>query len=952
MPAELRGFPLIISRACVMAVAIALAVAVPIVAPHATDDTDLAPYRHGGSVNTYFEGVTYDPAIPTPVSVLGFDLGSRPVRYHEMVEYLEALTRASDRITMTPFGRTHEGRTLYHMTIGTPENVQKAEEIRTRIAKLAYPPASGVVTDADAIIARTPAIAWLGYSIHGDELSGVDAALWVCYQLTARNDAAISMILDSVLILIDPMLNPDGRERYLPQIFSMAGVVSNTDASSLSHSGMWPYGRANHYLFDLNRDWLPLVHPESRARADLILHWNPQIVVDAHEMWSASTFLFSPPREPINLNITKTQHEWREKFAHDQGAAFDARGWSYYTGDWHEEWFPGYTSSWSVFTGAIGILYEQAGVEGSGVKRPDGTILTYAQTVAQQSVSSLANLTTTAQNRSTLLRDYYNYRRDAVTGTNPMARGAFIIPAGDNPSRENQLIRTVMNQGVRVERATQSFTASVIDESGARVNRTFPAGSHLIPLQQPLGVLAKALLEFDPHLTPEFLQEERRSLEKGNGSRMYEVSAWSLALAYDLDIAYARTAPSVAAETLTDRPRPRAGAVTSPDAGYGFLLRYTDDASPVALGQLFGSGLMVRCAVEPFVHGGESYDRGTLLLRRAENPEDIVERLQDIAASTGVTFIGTSTVYSSDGPDLGSDNFRVLNAPRVGLFMGSGIDYTGAGAMWFLLDHEMHMRVSLLDINQFSGGGLSKYNVLILPSYWGGAGGLRSALGAQGINAIKEWIEAGGTLIAAENAAFFCADSSTGLSKARERGDVLTELDKYEDALAKERAAFTATVDTNDVWHWKPSPPQKDQSTSKPDKATLEEEDKLGRLFRPQGAIVRLDIHPEHWLGYGVGETSTAMLSTSQALMAKDPVEVAARYGDPSDIRLGGLLWPEARRRWANTACVTREWRGRGQVILFAAEPFFRAYFHGPKRMLQNAILLGPGLGTRQPSPW
>ncbi|MBD3297817.1 MAG: hypothetical protein GF341_04110, partial [candidate division Zixibacteria bacterium] len=292
MTAEHRVIP---GRSRVVRVAmwaVAITVLMTATSGFAFDATELAPYRHGGSVNAYFDNITYDAAIPTPVSVLGFDLGSRPVRYHEMVTYLQAVADASPRVIMTPFGRTHEGRALYYLTIGTPENVQNAERLREDIAQLANGMQTGVegAVEANHIIGNSPAIAWLGYSIHGDELSGVDAACWVTYQLAARSDPEITTILDSVLILIDPTENPDGRERYLAQVFSMAGVVPNTDAQSLSHGGVWPYGRSNHYLFDLNRDWLPLVHPESQARADLILHWNPQMVVDAHEMGAYSTY--------------------------------------------------------------------------------------------------------------------------------------------------------------------------------------------------------------------------------------------------------------------------------------------------------------------------------------------------------------------------------------------------------------------------------------------------------------------------------------------------------------------------------------------------------------------------------------------------------------------------------------------------------------------------------------
>jgi hypothetical protein len=919
----------------------------------AQDDPPLAPYRHGGSVTTFFPNITYDPAIPTPESVLGFELGSRPVRYDEMVTYLQALAVASPRASLHPFGHTHEGRTLYYLLIGSGENFANAEAIRAGIEKLTQPSDNGVVTGGDRIIDESPAIAWMAYSIHGDELSGVDASLWTAYQLLARNDDYINNILENVLILIDPSENPDGRERYLAQIFSYAGVVGNTDGRSVQHDGVWPWGRANHYQFDMNRDWLPVTQPETQGRVAAILHWNPQLVVDAHEMGAYSTFLFSPPREPINYNVTSTIRRWWDVFAEAQGAEFDKRRWSYYTGDWNEEWFPGYASSWSLFTGAVGILYEQAGVAGSGVKRDDGTTLTYAQAVAQQSVSSLANLTTLADNRRAILSDYAKFHSDAVTGAERSLRGAVIFAPKDNPGREHEFLSTLVRQGLRVKRATASFSASVQSAGGERSTRSFPAGTYIVPFNQPRGLLAKAILEFDPHLSKAFLDEERRELLKGNGTRLYEVSGWALPLAYDLDITYSPSRPGVTTETLTDTPPAPAGEVVNPNADYGFLLPTLDDRSMAALVRMFDSGLQVRASEKPFVHDDVSYAAGTLLLRRAENPEDLPQILHDIAAQTGVRVLGVSSGYSQSGPDLGSDLFDLLIAPRIGLVMGPGIDFTSFGSLWFLLDHELKQRLSLLAIDELARYDLSVYNVLVLPSYWGGPSGLKNTLGSVGIQKLKGWVEDGGTLIAIESAAYFCADSASGLSNARERGDILAQLDEYDQDYQEELTAHAVTVDTNRVWRGPVREPEPDTKPSiRPDITKLKQIDDRARLFQPRGVMVRLDLDPEHYLSFGTGGRASGIIYTRDALMARDPVAVPARIAKASEMRLAGLLWPEARARWATTAFLTQERRGKGQVILFAGDPFFRAYFHGTKRLFLNAALLGPGMGTRQPAPW
>jgi len=911
------------------------------------------PLLSEGAVADYFAETTYDPAVPSPDSVLGYPLGSRPTRYDEAINYLRVLSDMSPRVEMIEIGRTYEGRTLYTFIVSHEDNIAQRESIRADLARLTRPNLDGTIPGEQDIVSGTPAVAWMGYSIHGDEISGVDAALWTAYHLAAATDEDTRRIRENVVTLIDPSQNPDGRERYLAQVYAYTGAVPSSYARDLQHEGFWPWGRANHYLFDLNRDWLPLVHPETNARVSVINAWSPQIAVDAHEMGAYSTYLFSPGREPLNANITKTIRRWWDVFAADQGSAFDQRGWSYYTGDWHEEWYPGYGSAWTLFTGAIGILYEQAGTGGSPVRKYSGDVLHYSQCVAQQTVSSLANLQTVAQNRARLLSDYADFHRDGITGRHEGLRGAFILAPGENTGREQRFVSTILRHGLQLIRATSSFAADVVDGYSKKARRTFPAGTYLIPLQQPRGLLAKAMLEFDPHLSPQFLQEERREVEKGNDTRLYEVTSWSLALAYDLDITYAASIPAAASEAVLEPPSPGRGKVLNPEPTYGFLIPTIDDRSMNALVRIFDAGLSVRASLRPFVHQEQKFAAGTLLLRKHENGPDLEEALRAIAGETGVTVIGSSTNYSSGDPDLGSDLFEVLRVPRIGMFIGSDHDFTSVGVLWYLLDFELRSRMSLLDIGQLSDYDLSAFNVLILPSYWGDPS---SRIGDEGAKKLSTWVEQGGTLIAEGSSAFFCADSSSGLSAARERGDVLEDISAYERAVAEERAARTATVDSNAVWNWsagkQPGDKREDKEADTKDADALRHRDDRARLFQPRGVIMQLELNSEHWLTFGAAGRASAIVYTKDALMVKPPVQAAARIADAGSMRMAGLLWPESRQRWANTAYATRESKGKGQVILFADSPYFRSYFHGTKRLFLNACLLGPGLGTSAPPPW
>ncbi len=932
-----------------MSTASRITIVVLLMASATIADAARLPLLNNGNVADHFRGVTYDPAVPTPESILGYALGSRPVYHSEVIKYLQTLDSFSSRAELIEMGQTHEGRPLYYMIIGSQKNYDARAQIKTGMRALANPSASGAVDNLGGILEGTPAVAWLGYSIHGDEISGVDACLWVAYHLLAAQDAATKEILDNVLVLLDPNMNPDGRDRYLAQLFAWNGKRPSTRAGDLQHGGFWPWGRANHYLFDMNRDYLPLVHPETQARVATILDWNPQIVVDAHEMGAYSTFLFSPGREPLNHNITPELRRWWDVFAADQGSEFDKRGWSYYTGDWHEEWYPGYASAWCLFTGALGILYEQAGADGSSITRHDGSTHDYPRAVAQQAVSSLANLSSTARNRRALLSDYAKFHRDGVLGqARDGLNGAYIFAPSNNPGRELEFLSTIKRHGLRVERSNGTFQASVVTSQGERVNRTYQAGAYIIPMNQPRALLAHALLEFDPHLKKSFLEEERRSLEKGQGTQMYEISSWSLAQAYDLDIAYAAARPGITTSEVADLPA-QPGRVANPDASYGFLLSVTDDRAMPAVVKLLDAGLSVRVATKPLVHQNIPYDPGTVILRKGENGPELVTHLDRIAKETGVTFVGTSSNYSSTGIDLGSDLWELLRAPRVGLFWGPNTDFTSAGWLWYAIDYRLQTVHSLLDINSLDWYDLSSYNVLILPNTWGSP---KDVLGEGGVDALRKWVQAGGTLIAVNESAYFLADSASGFSSAREYSQVLDKLSDYNQAWLEERAAFTATVDTNAVWRGTAAQPAMAKPGEKPSPEEMKKRNDKARTFGPQGVIMRLELNPEHWLSFGTGGRASAIVYSQNALLAKDNVQVPARIAGPDKMRLSGLLWPEARERWANTAYCTRESMGKGQIILFADEPFFRAYFHGTRRLLENAIVFGPGMGTSFPAPW
>ena len=930
---------------------------------------------------TYFHpGGTYDSQVPTPESVLGFAVGSRPAHFDEVRQYFEALDAASAQARLFTHGRTHEGRELFHLVLGSAARLQSEplETLRARLAHFADPRHDGANTPP----ADLPLVAWLGYSIHGDELSGCDAALQLAYQLAAGTDAVTRSIRDSLLVIVDPSENPDGRERYLAQMRAVNGRMPNADDQSLQHRGFWPWGRGNHYLFDINRDWFTLVHPETQGRVQMLLAWNPQLVVDAHEMGGNDTYLFSPPRAPFNPHLPPAVHKWWGVFARDQAAAFDSRGWSHYTREWNEEFFPGYGSSWAMFQGAIGILYEQAGTDGTILRQTDGSYLSFRDAVQHQFTSSMTNLGTAMRHKSAILRDYRTGRRAALEAGRRGPLRAFVYTAATSPDCATHLTRTLQMQGIEVLQSTGPLVVFGAHDywGGTARRQELPASSYVVPLEQPLQPLVRTLLDFHVAMPDSFLREERDWLERGKGSRLYDVTAWSMPIAYGVDAYWTAEMPRG-----TLRPAPPAEALASSVAApaYGYVIDGASDATMTAVAQLLERGASVRIALEPFAVAGRPFARGSALLRVRANPESLHAQVERVARHSGVLIHPTDSGRADAGPDLGGNRFPVLEAPRIALLCGNPVSFTSYGSLWHLFDHDLELRVSSLDVAALDEFDLSKYNVIVMPDAYGGGNAYARAMGPAGSDNLRTWVRAGGTLVAIGAGAAFAADSAQALSSVRLRQDVLA---KHAPRLARQPLPESPRLDAlgdaprpaapvdnmpllgagarQFVQQVRPpgvhaalgvaKPPSATPSTPMPEiaKEDIERADARLRRFRPRGAFVRADIDDDDWLTGGMARRLPVLLAHDLALIARAPVRVAARYAAADSLHLSGLLWPEAADRLARTAVVCRESQGKGQVILFAIDPTYRRANRASERLLLNAVLLGPGLGTSRPSPW
>ena len=894
----------------------------------------------------FFKADSYHPNVQPPDEFLGFTLGSRPVHHNEVIDYYNYLDKLLDNTTLTQYGYTYEGKPLVYLMISSKKNMANIDNIKKSISMLADPRTLDDAKTANKIIKQTPAIAWMAYAIHGDEISSTDAAIQLAYQLAAGTDPATKNILKNLVVSIDPNENPDGRERYLQQLLQWRGEIVNSDANSLDHSGFWPYGRGNHYLFDLNRDWFATVHPETKGKVSAILDWNPQFLVDSHEMGSMDTYLFNPPRAPYNPYMPQTIFKWWDKIAKDQAAAFDEYGWSYYTGDWNEEVYPGYGSSWGIYIGLVGILYEQAGADGSIVKKEDGTITTYRETVHHQFISSMANLQTIANQKEELLQDYYNNRKKAVSTKN--AGKAFVFSSKSNRTRLNELGETIKRQTIEVYTNKNDLRLpKAINSSGETVTRqNIPAGSLIIPLNQPLNILIKNILSFDIRLDTKSMEKERKKLLKNQGSTLYDVTAWSLSHAYGTDSYYTEVMPKIAMDIF--QPVQNQGNLIGKNPKYGWAIKSDDDQFYHLVGRLLENKVKAWCAKESFNIEGEYFPRGSIVIRNNSNKSMKLGLLKKLAAKYGIDIFAINTALATDGPDLGSSNFTMLIEPKIAIVSGPPTSTYSFGATWHLIDYNLKSRASLINIMNFGWQDLTKYNVMLLPN----GRSMKRMLGDSGIKKLKSWVDNGGTLISYSNSAAFLADSSVNISSVKLRRQVLDKLDSYDNDLSKLKEAENFSIDSVALWEGGNIYALDEVKKTNKNNDKIKELDQLGRKFRPQGAILKVNMDQEHWLTVGCGKSIPVLYNTGNVLMAKKPVNVAGRLADEKNIRLGGLLWPEAKTRIAETAWVTQEYHGKGQIILFATEPHFRGYFKASERVLLNAIYLGPGMGTSHSVEW
>ena len=904
----------------------------------------------------------YEDNIDHPSQFLDFNYGDRVASPEQITNALGKWSKQSTKLKVVEYARTHEDRPLHAVFISSSNNLNNLNNIKNNISKLSD---ARKTSDREAaqIINNLPAVAWMAYSIHGNETSGADAAMGVIYHLIASKDEDILNMLDEMIIIIDPLMNPDGRARFAKNLEQYRGTAPNYDDQSLLHTGDWPYGRTNHYYFDLNRDWLYLTQPETQGRVALINQWRPQILVDGHEMGSQDTFMTGPPREPINKNIDTDLIKWGNVFAQDQATAFDENNWRFYTGEWHEDLYPGY-SFYVQFRGTLGILYEQSRMAEDGVKRPEGTIQSYKESVHHQFISTLTNLNTLLINTKSIYKDYWDGRKYNISKESIYADKTYVVLPTNNKGRLNTLVEKLMAQDIEIYQNSKPINSSNVLKQNGDIEESFviPVGSMIIPNNQPEAPLIAAFLEFDADINEAVLIEEKQKRLRNGSSIMYDTTAFNFTMMYGLP---AITVP----ENISNNLKPWTPSSVIHEVNEDALMWAVDgddDRSVAFAARLMEQDVQVRIIDKESNLSDHNLTRGSVAVIAMDNPEykNLYNVVKKTATDLDVSVVSIESGFGSEElPDWGGRHFRLLNKPQIAILSHEGFNSYDVGVSWWSLDHHLGIRHSQLNSSLLSYGDLRRYNTIILPSG-------NPDIGNYSKEILIDWVKQGGTLIANNRAARLIASSG-------DFGDVKLLQQTFEDNesfnidLMREIYSLNNDLNKNEVnlnrvnfeidypWESVDKTYTKDQ---------LQMRDKWQSLLMPSGSMVAARSDQQHWLTFGTDDLIPVLYANNPILMTGGNAEAPIRIGElikndeveearalnwsqipqgfDLNVRMSGLVWPEASQRIANSAYLTREKIGKGQVILFSGEPNFRGSTIGTNRIWLNAVIYGSGLGT------
>jgi len=891
----------------------------------------------GQSRFEFWPGAVYDPAVPTAQKVLGYDFGERIASPADIVKYFRALAAAEPaRVKIFEYGKTWEGRELIYAAIGSEANLRRLAEIRAGMQKL-HDPRKTSAAEAQKLIQDLPSILWLAYGVHGNEISSPDAAMVTAYHLlAARNDKMVADILANTLTIVNPLQNPDGRNRFVHDFEVNAGLEPDANPLAAEHSEAWPGGRTNHYYFDLNRDWIGITQPETIGHVKALEEWYPQVFIDLHEMGTDATYYFTPEADPYNPYLTKEQHDDLYWFGKNNAKYFDLFGFRYFTREEYDAFYPGYGASWPFYLGGLAMTYENGSTRGLVVRRADDTTVTFRETVRRHFVTSVASCEVAATNRAKLLDMFYRYQATALEEAGKRSTREYILARRGDTSAVDKLAQLLVLQGVEVSRLKAPLTVD---------GKQYPAGSYIVPLAQPEARLLEDLLVPQVSMDDKFLTEEERRRKLRQRSEIYDVTAWSVPLQFNVECVASNTRTESGMEAVKPGAAP-AGKVEG-KASVAYLAPWGTAASARLLAGALRAGLRVLSTDKKFTQNGRVYPDGTLIVMVKDNPPNLFETLQKLAAGTGAEVAATDTSWVDDGPNFGSGRVVYMKPPAIAIAWDRPTNATSAGETRFVLERQFGYPMTAVRTQQLAGADLSKFQVIVLPEAVGE--GYAAVLGANGARRLHDWVQAGGTLIGIGSALSYLgsagflaisrenAPGAPGSGSGGGRGGRGAAAGGEASAPAEGRGGAGAVAG------------QLFATESDMEKATQPD---AQAPWPAHGFLAKAKVNPEHWIAAGVPETVYTLVSGSNIYT---PLKVnqginAAYFAAADQVMASGYSWEEFRKQLAFKPLVVVERAGRGNVIGFTADPNYRASLDGMNLLFLNAIFRGAahaGVGGR-----
>jgi len=816
-----------------------------------------------------------------PKEFLGYELGDRFTRHHRLVEYFNHVASVSSNIKVQEYGTTYEGRALIYAVITSPENSKNLEKIRTDNLRRAGV-AEGSPSDRTAIV-------WLSYNVHGNEASSLEASMWTLYELANPANTKTQQWLKNTVVVIDPCINPDGRDRYANFYNQYGNIPYNASGDAREHREPWPGGRTNHYLFDLNRDWAWETQAESLARIKIYNQWLPHVHVDFHEQGFNSPYYFAPAAEPFHEVISPWQREFQTMIGKNNAKYFDQQGWLYFTKEVFDLYYPSYGDTYPTYSGAIGMTYEQAGsgFAGLGITTETGDPLTLKDRLTHHHTTGLSTIEITSQNASKVIDEFEKYYRE--NNNNPAATyKTYVIKSENHRDKIDMLTRWLDSHGITYGHPPSAKAAKGYDfQNQITGNVNISTEDIVVSVYQPKSRFITTVFEPFPKLPD---------------SLTYDITAWNLIYAYDLQ-AYA----------VTEKIQPskpylvRAANYDVPNGKpYAYIFPYKTIHDVAFLAALMENNVRVRSAERAFTMGGESYNSGTLIVTRRNNEHinNFDSLIVELAKKSRRQIRTSATGFVEKGKDLGSGDQNFIRAPKVACVFGEQTSSLSSGEVWHFFEQQIRYPVTQLGTEYFKNVDLKKYDVLIVPE------GSYRIFDEPTLSEISTWVDKGGRLILIGSAINSFVEKPGFELKRFASSEEKSEAERLEKS-RKEKEGF----------------PRYEETERRMVSETI------------SGAVYKIGIDNSHPLGFGLGNHYYS-LKTNELRFAflENGWNVGSIKGKIKPVQ--GFAGYKANETLTNSIVFGVEDKGQGEVVYLVDNPLFRAFWENGKLLFGNAVFM------------